>query len=143
AGARPGGGGVDAAPGLEVAAAEDQQPVETLGADGAHEALGVGVRLRGADRRVDDIYPLAAEDLIESAAELAVAVVDQEPHPLEDAGEAEVARLLGHPGARRVSRAASNVDGGFRVRCRRARRSGGARWSRRGGKRRRAGGRLA
>ena len=35
---------------LEVAAAEDQQPVETLGADGADEPLRVGVRLRRADR---------------------------------------------------------------------------------------------
>jgi hypothetical protein len=30
---------------FEVAAAEDQQPVETLGPDGADEALGVRVRL--------------------------------------------------------------------------------------------------
>jgi hypothetical protein len=30
---------------FEVAAAEDQQPVKTLGADGAYEPLGVGVRL--------------------------------------------------------------------------------------------------
>jgi hypothetical protein len=29
---------------LEVAAAEDEEPVETLGADGADEPLGVGVR---------------------------------------------------------------------------------------------------
>jgi hypothetical protein len=48
---------------LEVAAADDQQPVETLGADGADEALGVGVRLRCPDRCADDLDPLAAEDL--------------------------------------------------------------------------------
>ncbi len=68
--------GVDAEHCFEVAAAEDQQPVETFGADGANEALGVGVCLRGANRRVDDIDPFAAEDLVECAAELAVAVVD-------------------------------------------------------------------
>ncbi len=30
---------------FDVAAAEDEEPVETLGADGADEPLGVGVRL--------------------------------------------------------------------------------------------------
>jgi hypothetical protein len=38
-------GGVGAEHVLEVAAAEDQYPVEALGADGADEALGVGVCL--------------------------------------------------------------------------------------------------
>jgi hypothetical protein len=36
--------------------------------------------------------------------------VDQETHPLEQAGEAEVPRLLGDPAARRVGRAARQVD---------------------------------
>ena len=78
-------GHVDAEHVFEVAAAEDQQPVETLASDGADEPLGVGVRLRRADRCSDDPDPFAAEDLVEGAAELAVAVVDQEPRPLEDA----------------------------------------------------------
>src|SRR5262245_60929806 len=34
---------------LEMSAADDQQPVETLGADGADEALGVGVCLWRTD----------------------------------------------------------------------------------------------
>ena len=38
-------GGIGAEHVLEVAAAEDQQPVEALGTDGAHEPLGVGVGL--------------------------------------------------------------------------------------------------
>jgi hypothetical protein len=46
----------------------------------------------------------------EGAAELAVAVMDQEAHPLEDAREAEFARLLGDPCPGRVGRAAGNVD---------------------------------
>jgi hypothetical protein len=100
---------IDAEGPLEVAAAKDQQPVEALGSDGANETLGVGVRLRGADRCVDDSDPLAVEDLIKGAAELAVAVVDQKAHSLEDADEAEVARLLGDPGAGRVGRAAGEV----------------------------------
>ena len=59
---------------------------------------------------MDDVDPLAAEDLVEGAAELAVAVVDQKPHSFEQAGEAEVARLLGHPRSARVGRAARQVD---------------------------------
>ena len=34
---------------LEVATADDQQPVEALGADGAYPALGVGIRLGRPD----------------------------------------------------------------------------------------------
>jgi hypothetical protein len=59
---------------------------------------------------VDHLDAFAAEDLVKGGAELAVPVVDQEARPLEDAGEAEVARLLGDPGAGRVGRAAGEVD---------------------------------
>jgi hypothetical protein len=61
-----------------VAAAEDQQPVEALGADAANEALGVGVCLWGADWCVDDADSFAAEDLVEGGRELSVAVVNQD-----------------------------------------------------------------
>jgi hypothetical protein len=93
-----------------VAPAEDEQPIETLGAYAANEALGVGVCLWCTDRCVDDPDSFAVEDLLERGRELAVAVVDQESHPFEHSGEAEVARLLGHPGAGRVGRAARQVD---------------------------------
>jgi hypothetical protein len=53
-----------------VAAAEDEEPVETLGADGADEPLGVGVRLWCAHRRGDDSDPFAAEHLVERHGEL-------------------------------------------------------------------------
>src|SRR6266487_2747102 len=101
---------VDAQHALEMAAIQDQQPVETLGADGADEPLGVGVCLWCSDRRVDHLDALAPEDLVEGGGELAVVVVDQEAHPLEHAGKAEIARLLGYPGAGRVGRAARQVD---------------------------------
>src|SRR5262249_30271788 len=73
-------------------------------------ALGVGVRLGGSDRRVDHLDPFAAEDLVEAGAELAVAVVDQDPRPLEQTGEAEVASLLRDPGASRGGCAAEEGD---------------------------------
>jgi hypothetical protein len=87
---------VDAEHVLEVTAAEDENPVEAVGADSAHPALGVGVRVRGLDRRPDHVEALGAEDLVEGVAELAVAIVDQEPKRLLVAElHNEVARLLG------------------------------------------------
>ena len=61
---------VDAKDALELAAVDDQDPVEALASDGADEALGVGVRPRRLDRRLDDSDPFAAEDLVERAVEL-------------------------------------------------------------------------
>src|SRR5215510_10517276 len=89
--------GVAAEYGLEVAAADDQEPVEALGAKSADEALGEGVRLWGADRRVDHLDAFAVKDLVESSAEFAVAVMDQKPNPFEHAAKAEIASLLCHP----------------------------------------------
>ena len=45
---------VDAQDVFEVAAADDQEPVETFGSDGSDKPLGVRVRLRRSHRRVDD-----------------------------------------------------------------------------------------
>jgi hypothetical protein len=67
---------VDAEDVLEVTAADDQEPVETLPSDAADPAFGVGVRVRRQHRRPDDLDAFAAEDGVEGAAELRVAVVD-------------------------------------------------------------------
>jgi hypothetical protein len=56
------------------------------------------------------LIPSPRKTSSKAAGELAVAVVDQKPHPLEHTREAEVARLLGHPGAARIGRAARQVD---------------------------------
>jgi len=61
---------VDAEDMLEVAATEDQEPVETLPAHAADPAFGVGVRVRRLDRRSHDLDAFAAEDAVEGAAEL-------------------------------------------------------------------------
>ena len=50
---------VDAEHPLELASVEDQQPVETLGADGSDEALRDGVRLRRPHRRLHNPDALA------------------------------------------------------------------------------------
>jgi hypothetical protein len=101
---------VDAQNVFEVPAAEDHQPVETLVADGADESLRVGVRSRRLHGRVDDLDAFAAQYLVERGGELAVAIVDQETHPLENIGEAEVARLLTDPRSGRVRRATGKMD---------------------------------
>src|SRR4030095_16735330 len=70
---------------LEVAATDDQQPVQALGPDRAHPALGVGVHRGCPHRRAEHLTTLRAEHLVETAAELGVPVVDKEatlPAPL-------------------------------------------------------------
>src|SRR6266508_4691575 len=63
----------------EVAAADDQDPVETLAPDAADPALGMRPRPRRSHRRFDHTDALGAEDLVELAGELAVAVADEKP----------------------------------------------------------------
>jgi hypothetical protein len=65
---------------FEMAAVEDQEPVETLRSDGADEALGNRVRLRRSHRRADDLDPFASEDDVEVTRELAVPIPDQKAH---------------------------------------------------------------
>jgi hypothetical protein len=102
---------VDAEDVLEVAAAEDEDPVEAVGAERAHPAFGVGVRVRRLDRRADHLDPLAAEDVVEGAAELRVAVMDEKPEqPLVAELHDEVARLLGDPATVRIGGARDVLD---------------------------------
>jgi hypothetical protein len=89
---------VDAKHLLEMAAVEDEDPIEAVSANGAHPTPGEGIRVRRLDRRVDHLDALRPKDLVEGAAELAVAIMDHEPERLlilELHGE--VARLLGDP----------------------------------------------
>ena len=101
---------------LEVAAVENQQPVQALRADSADEPFGDRVCLWRAHRCLDGPDAFAAEDLVEGAAVLAVAVADQEAHAALAQVEAEVARLLGHPRTSRIPRAAREPDATARVR---------------------------
>jgi len=85
---------------FELAAAEDEQPVEALAADAADPALDVRVRVGRLDRCADDLDVLAREESVEGGGELRVSVVDQEPHLPAAVVEVhqQVARLLEHPG---------------------------------------------
>ncbi len=103
---------VDTKHSFEVAAVEDQQPVEALGAHGSDEALCDRVRFGRADRRPDDLDAFAAEDGVEVTSELAVAIADQEANRRRSLrqGPGELAGLLGDSGAVWVGRAAGEVD---------------------------------
>jgi len=101
---------VDAQDAVELALAEDQQPVQAFGPCGPHEPFGVRVGLWRAERRLDNVDAFRAEDLVKAGDELRVAVADQELDVLEGAGEAEVAGLLGDPLAVRVGGRACEVD---------------------------------
>ena len=58
--------GIDAKHLLELAPAEDEQPVEALSAHAADPALGVRVRVRRPDRCADHRDPFALEDVVEA-----------------------------------------------------------------------------
>ena len=84
---------------LELAAAENEQPVQALTPDAADPALDVRVGVRRPHGRRDDRRPLAVEDGVEGAAELRVTVVDQEARPATTIIKIhqQVACLLRHP----------------------------------------------
>src|SRR5215210_6917778 len=91
---------VDAEHVLEMTSAEDEDPVEAVGAERSYPAFGVGVRVRRLDRRADHLDALGAEDLVEGMAELRIAVVDKKPKGLLVAElHDKIARLLSDPAA--------------------------------------------
>ena len=63
---------------FKLSATCDQEPIETVTADGSDPALGERVGVWRTKRRADDLDALALEDVVEGAGELAVAVADQE-----------------------------------------------------------------
>src|SRR6266496_3837904 len=69
--------GTDAKHVLQLAAAEDEQAIEALATHAADPAFGVGVPVRRPDGCADHRDPFACQDLIEAAAELRVAIVDE------------------------------------------------------------------
>jgi hypothetical protein len=102
---------VDAEHVLKMAAAEDEDPVQAVGANRAYPTLGEGVCVRRLDRRADHLDAFRLKDLVERAAEFRVAIMDEEPErllilKLHD----EVARLLGDPAAVRVRAAGDVLD---------------------------------
>jgi hypothetical protein len=65
---------VDAQGAVELALSENQQPVQAFASRGPHEAFGVRVGLRRAERRSDNVDAFGAEDLVKAGDEFRVAV---------------------------------------------------------------------
>ena len=65
---------------FQVTSADDQQPVEALGADGTDPTLRMGVRVRRPDRRHQHLGALGAEHVVEPATELCVSISNEEPY---------------------------------------------------------------
>ena len=95
---------------LKVAVVADQQPVQTLGADRAHEPLGDRVRLWCPDRCLDDLDPCAANTSSKGPLYLLSRSRIKKLHAGVGEVETEVARLLCHPLAGRIPRAAREPD---------------------------------
>jgi hypothetical protein len=87
---------------LELTVTVDQRRVETLVADGPHEAFGERGRSRRTNRCPDHPNALGAEDIIERWRERGIPVSDEEPGRADVPGHGEVAGLLGHPGTLRA-----------------------------------------
>jgi hypothetical protein len=81
---------------LKVAAADDQQPVQALGADGPNPPFGEGVRVGRLHRRHKHVHIFRSEHVIEPTAELRVPIAHKKAHavaPLLQC-EQQVAGLL-------------------------------------------------
>jgi hypothetical protein len=74
---------------LEVAPVENEEPIETLGADGADEALCDRIRLGRPDRCPDDLDAFAVKDGVEVTRELGIAIADQEANWVARSGKVQ------------------------------------------------------
>ena len=95
-----------------VTLVEDEDPVQQLAPEAAHEALGDGVRPRRPYRRGQDLHAGGGEDGVEDPAELAVVVADEEPERLAGVFEVhqQVAGQLGQPLPGRMGGDAEDPD---------------------------------
>src|SRR5919106_1061993 len=96
---------------------EDEDAIEALTPERAHEPLRERVRSRCLDRGANDPWPLGAEHLVEAADVLTVTVADEEAEGTAVPPGDEVARLLADPGsvgiggdAREVHRAGCDLE---------------------------------
>ena len=89
----------------QMSLAEDEDPIEALGADGPDETLGVGVGLLSQPGGAEDFDALSSEDLVEAGGEAFVPVLDEIADGLvstlpdlgEIAGDLGAPRRIGGP----------------------------------------------
>ena len=82
-----------------MTAANDQEPVKALGADGPHPPLREGVGVGRLHRCHQHLSALGAEHVVEPAAELRVTIAKKKPHPASSflQLQQQVVRLPGDP----------------------------------------------
>ena len=92
---------------LEVPLVQDQQPVETFRAGGAYEPLGTRVGLWRAERRANDVNPVASEHVIKTLGEFLIPIANQKPYRLRALRQRprQLASLLDDPWRARIGRA--------------------------------------
>ena len=96
---------------FQVLLVENQQPVETLRADGAHKSLGGPVGLWRATWRPHDLYALGSEHVVKTISKFLIPIANQKSHRLrtlcQDPGQ--LPRLLNDPGRVRIRRATGHM----------------------------------
>jgi hypothetical protein len=95
-----------------MALIDDQDPVQELASDAAHEAFGSGIRSWRSHRRLDHLDAGRTEHRVEHSGELGVAVSDEEPETPAGLVEVhhQVTGQLGEPDTGGVCGDAENVD---------------------------------
>jgi hypothetical protein len=101
---------------LEMLLVQNQEPVETLRPNCAHEALRYPVGLRRPIRCPHDPDPFRSKDLVESPGELLIPIPNQESEGLRPIGECprQLPSLLRDPGRSRRRRTAKLSPRTFR-----------------------------
>jgi hypothetical protein len=97
---------------LEMLTVEDQEPIETLRANGPYEPLRHPVRLRRAKGRTNDLDPVTSKDRVKTVRELLVPIANQEANrfrPLRQPPR-QLPSLLSDPWPARIWCASGQMD---------------------------------
>ena len=65
---------------LKVLLIQNQEPVETFSAGGAHESLGTSVAGWRTKRRANDLNPVDPKQVIKTVSEFLIPIANHKPH---------------------------------------------------------------
>jgi hypothetical protein len=94
----------DANDSLQMLVVEDQEPVQTLRANGPHESFRDPIGLWGPKRRAHHLYAMALEDPVKTLGELLIPIANQEAERFLALrqGPGQLPGLLCHPRPARI-----------------------------------------
>jgi hypothetical protein len=97
---------------FEMRFVHDQEVIEALRSDGAHEPFGKGICIRGPIGRPQDLSAFGSEDFVEAHHVLGVTIADQELGCDARISEitSDIPRLLGDPSRAGMSRDPGDPD---------------------------------